>query len=544
MIKRSIGILLALIMAFVLVGCNSKTTELSSNDATKKPSATEEVETSNFNETGMPIVNEPITLTAVFNSHPNTIDFAEMESFQMLEKKTNIKLDVEAVRSGWAEKKSLILAGGTLPDIFFGQGLNDDDILNNKSFFVNLVPLIDKYGSNIQLMFAEEPTTKRISTVPGTGEIFGLPNVRPFRPKVGDSWFINTEWLQNVGMELPTTLEEFSAVLTAFKEQDANGNGDANDEIPLNFDTSGMHFTWKANILGAFGLSSDKFASKAQVRDGNVQLIPAQEGYKEAVKYMHDLYSNGLVNPEVFTQSNYYTVGKADDASKVGVGVQWQAATLFGQWAAQYEVLPPLAGSDGTRQITQNPMNIRLNKNVFSITTANKYPEATMRWVNELYTEEMSIQMFFGSIGPAIEETANGYHVLDPPEDSGLSAGSWKWTMAPADRAPMYCSYALEKKTTVPQFHLTKLDYDKVVEPYVEPVEHSFPMVMWTPDVTEELAILKNDIFTYVDNKTADWIINGGVEDQWDEYITQVKAMGSERLVEIYQKAYDSFMAN
>ena len=256
---------------------------------------------------------------------------------------------------------------------------------------------------------------------------------------------------------------------------------------------------------------------------------------------MHDLYVNGLVYPEAFTQSNYYATGKAEDNAQLGVGVAWQAAVITGKWADQYVVLPPLAGPDGTRQITQNPMNIRMTKNVLSITSANQYPEATMRWADEFYDEEMSIQMFFGSIGPAIEKTDDGYTVLDPPADSGLAAGPWKWTAAPADRAPLYCSYDLEAKTTVPQFHMTKLDYDKVVEPFVEPEDHSFPMVMWTPDVTEELAILRNDIFTFVDNKMAEWIIEGGVEEEWDSYIQQVNAMGLPRLLEIYQEAFDSY---
>lgn len=44
--------------------------------------------------------------------------------------------------------------------------------------------------------------------------------------------YINTKWLENLGLEMPTTLEEPHSVLVAFKEQDANGNGDPTTKSP------------------------------------------------------------------------------------------------------------------------------------------------------------------------------------------------------------------------------------------------------------------------------------------------------------------------
>ena len=65
------------------------------------------------------------------------------------------------------------------------------------------------------------------------GHIYTLPGKKPLRPKGCDTPFINKAWLDRLGLEMPTTVDEWYEVLKAFKEQDANGNGDPNDEIPL-----------------------------------------------------------------------------------------------------------------------------------------------------------------------------------------------------------------------------------------------------------------------------------------------------------------------
>lgn len=538
--KRILALTMAvgLSMTSLLAGCTKQET------AKKEEVATQEVK-ENFNATGYPIVNEPITLEVMFNSHPNTLELNEIPFFKELEKKTNIKLKVEAIRSGWSEKKNLVLASGSLPDIFFGEGLTDTDLLTNKEFFVDMSKYIDTYAPNIKTMFSEEPMAEKIAKVPDSGEIYGLPNVRPFRPQVGDTWFINKVWLDNLGLEKPQTLDEFYNVLKAFKEQDANGNGDPNDEIPFNFNTPqypvNQYFTWKG-LLGSFGVTNDRFNDNVMVRDGQVKFVPAEEGYRDAVAYMHKLYSEGLIYPEAFTQDNYNKSGRTPDVAQLGVAIHWQESVVFGDWAKEYEVLPPMEGPNGHRQVVTDPTKIRMKKNTFSISSSNENVEATMRWINELYDPEASLQLFFGSIGPCIEKTADGYKVLDPSEESGLDAGSWKWTNAPADRGPMYVSHGIQELTTIPDFHHIKLNYETEYEQYFEPESNTYPMVIWTPDVSEELATLKNDIGTYASTKMAEWIVNGGVEEEWDKYIKDINNMGLDRYLEIYQESYDNFM--
>lgn len=220
--KKLLTILLVIVLLMGVLGAcgqnNATETESTNpNDATETTTendteAIEEIE--NFNETGLPIVNDSITLTAIFVSNELTDDIDTLPMFEKLEEKTNINIDWEIIRSGWDEKKATILASGDLPDIIWGQGITDADIVNNSGFFVDMVPYIDEYCPNIQNVFTEVPEVLKTSLFPD-GEIYGLPYIGGLRPSCNEGFIINKTWLDNLGLEVPTTIDEFTGVLRA-----------------------------------------------------------------------------------------------------------------------------------------------------------------------------------------------------------------------------------------------------------------------------------------------------------------------------------------
>ena len=110
----------------------------------------------NFNPTGYPIVSEPITLTIVAQHDiaKGQKKYSEMELFKALEKKTNIKINwIEIPGSAWAERKNLIFASGDLPDAFWGNGIDDTDIIANMDNLVAMNDLINAYCPNIKKVF-------------------------------------------------------------------------------------------------------------------------------------------------------------------------------------------------------------------------------------------------------------------------------------------------------------------------------------------------------------------------------------------------------
>lgn len=531
-LKRVSLLLIATLTLTSFAGCGKVAEEEGSKPETEQV-ATDD---SNFNETGMPIVNEPVELTVM------TMRWGDMgDSFKQnqwlidLEEKSNVKINwVVASSNDWGEQKSILLAGGELPDIFLGSGtLNDDDILKNPEFFLPLDDLIEKHMPNYKHAMDTYPAYAANTTFPD-GNIYSLAKNLPARPMTRNHPIINKTWLDNLGLEIPDTYEDLEKVLRAFKEQDANGNGDPNDEIP--FSSNGdIH----VDLLNPFGIT-DINETSMSILDGEAFFFPTSERYKEAIKWVRDLYADGIIDPELFTQDDSMLTGKYVDeaAPLVGLTFQWTPDAVMGKWSDQYVAIPPLVGPDGKRYAGGDKDGVfSIMRNEAVITTSCENPEVAARWLDEFYTNEASIQNFWGAIGTVITKNDDDtYSLNNPPE--GTSSDAWYWDQSFRDFGPKFIEPGFSDKIILNKESGDgfKLEISKISDEYVtEP----FPALIYTEEETEELAIIGTDIGGYVLQTRAKWIMDGGIEEEWDEYIDQLNAMGLERLIEIRLDAYN-----
>jgi len=345
---------------------------------------------------------------------------------------------------------------------------------------------------------------------------------------------INKTWLDNLGLEIPDTYEDLAKVLKAFKEQDANGNGDPNDEIP--FSSNGdIH----VDLLNPFGIT-DINETSMSILDGEAFFFPTSERYKEAIGWVHSLYADGSIDPEIFTQDDSMLTGKYVDESAplIGLTFQWTPDSVMGKWSDQYVAIPPLAGPDGQRYAGGDKDGVfSIMRNEAVITTACKNPEVAARWLDEFYTNEASIQNFWGAIGTVINKNDDGTYILNTPPE-GTSADAWYWDQSFRDFGPKFVDPDFTDKIILNKDSGDgfKLEISKLSDQYVtEP----FPSLIYTEEETEELAIIGTDIGGYVLHMRAKWIMDGGIEEEWGEYISQLNAMGLERLIEIRMDAYN-----
>ena len=102
--------------------------------------------------------------------------------------------------------------------------------------------------------------------------------------------YINTQWLERLGLEMPTTMEELKAVLIAFRDQDANGNGDPNDEIPFDFCDS-FNKTQLINCAASWGLPLYNGGSVFYDFDdaGNVVGAINTDAYRSFLEFFYEL---------------------------------------------------------------------------------------------------------------------------------------------------------------------------------------------------------------------------------------------------------------
>ncbi|MGZ7440778.1 extracellular solute-binding protein [Paenibacillus sp. TH7-28] len=520
-------LLLSAALAFGLAGCGGG----SGNSGSSEESGP----ASGFNQAGLPIVNEPVTLKVLTMRWGNMGDtFTQNQWLKDLENSTNVKIEWQVVSSNdWNEQKSIMLASGTLPDVILGDAtLSDSDIISNLSYFRPLDDYIEQYMPNLKAAMEESPELKKISTFPD-GKIYSLPAKQPASPKSTRQPVINKMWLDKLGLQVPDTIDDLHAVFKAFKEQDPNGNG-KKDEIP--YSETGL-----GTLLDPFGVT-DLNGNNMMIKDGQPVFIPASEEYKAGIKWAHQLYAEGLIDKELYTQDSSMTSAKQQnmDAPIVGFSYQWTPDAVFGQWGKQYAAIPPIAGPDGQRYQNGNPNGNGLSRNQLLITTFCKNPEVAARWADQFYTNEASIQNFWGAIGTVISKNADGtYTLMDPPE--GTSADAWYWEQSLRSFGPKYVSPSFEEKLILnPEAgDGLKLEIDKLGSNYVTT---PFPNVMYTVEEFQELPTLTTDIDSYVAAMRAAWVTKGGIDENWEAYMKKLNDMGLEKLMKIRTEAYNRYI--
>ena len=155
---------------------------------------------------------------------------------------------------------------------------------------------INKYAPNYKRYLAEYPEMRRVSTL-ADGGIYSFATIDK---NGGDSakQYINQQWLENLGLEMPTTTDELYSVLKAFKEQDPNGNGRA-DEIPMSL-ISGDGT--KNFLMSAFGYTTTGI--EVDINTDEIVYVPETDNYREYLKYCNRLYAEGLLDKSMYSNKD------------------------------------------------------------------------------------------------------------------------------------------------------------------------------------------------------------------------------------------------
>lgn len=480
------------------------------------------------------------------------IDYLTEGIMQQLADKHGINIEWEVYyNADWTEQKSLLLASGDLPDAFFGSiCLTSADVSQNKDYFLDLTDLIAENMPNFVNAMEEAPELRAVAT-DRDGKIYSLPKKLPLRPEVcGTCLYINQEWLDNLGLEMPTTLDELTAVLKAFATEDADGDGDPTNEIGYtNAAGQSVLSGDLRNILFPFGTMvsrSDNYMGLN--REGTPVFMPMEENYKEAVVWMHDLYESGVLDPEYFTQESSMATAKrqAEGGSQVGLITGWTADAEAGINASQFTVLEAVEGPDGNHYVENASNYLDISDRELLITTSCENPEKLLQWADDFYTDLVALQTFYGSIPDCITENEDGtYEVLSPADGSSLDTSAWSNSMR--DFGPKYMTDEFAAKISLPadQGDGIKLAEDAVNGKYVTDDKNvGLPALQYTEEELSTITMYGTDIYSYCEAQYAHWVVDGGVEEEWDSYIEQLKQMGVEELLAAHTSAYEAYLAN
>ena len=452
----------------------------------------------------------------------------------ILEKETGIKVNIENYAYDIAkEKYSLALSSGDYADCIGGWCLSDTDILKYGVGMGTFVPLEDYFKKdcpNIEAILDLEGVRDAM-TAPD-GHIYSIPYVCE-APKVDFNPYINTKWLKNLGLEMPKTTDELHDVLVAFKEKDANGNGDPNDEIPLSFDPDNKHIGY---LCGYFGMPVDIYGFTMQ---GDKLVFGANtDEYKKGIEWLHSLYAEGLIDPETFTQDK--ATWKAKGGQNVyGVAMMFSSADIMPYPAGtepDWSPLPVLSSPD-----CQNPIWLKSSygttvyKNQVVVTDNAKDPAMICKWWDNVFGLENSLQTQKGPLDVTLFKDGDKYKAIDITTLSEADQTKYSWGNLWPQSLPKYVPAGFKFEEENPIY-----DEKPVVDKeYANQLTESIIPPYWaSEDDAETIADLQAPIKDYIDQKAAEWISGqSDIETDWDSYCQQLNNLGLQKYVEIRQKS-------
>ncbi|MFV0400756.1 MAG: hypothetical protein ACK5LX_09105 [Oscillospiraceae bacterium] len=550
----------------------SESAEAPSSDAAEDSAETPAGD-ANLTEPGtFPIVNERVSISLFVHPTPERkveTYAADKNLFtQWYQDYTNVELNFVMAPSAndITTTLSTLMASGETPDILLSNNFSPEQqmLYGEQEIIMDISQLVENNAPNIKNFWDTNPQIKNAVTFPG-GKVYAVnsESIDP-RDMVWNKMFVYKPWLDELGLEVPTTTDEFYETLLAFKNNDPNGNGQA-DEIPLIGNTSWVAWNPMVYLIDPFTYVQDFGTGSAPaagpnlfIENGALYSAFQQEGYKEGLRYVAKLYAEGLIAPETFTMSDmgtYRTVA-SQEPNIVGFMPSHAAYTAAEVHADDFVMMGPLKGPDGTINATR--INTITNGGVvFSADT--EYPEVCIRIVDGLMTEEVCLRAYTGEEGFEWEMAKEGATTLDgkPAKYHNMNSGS---TYDPEKIRPNVVwpivinlrgeSVANKWYTDLWDFDETSSRYDIDLNtwteeqylPYLPSEDKLLPVNLVIPtDTSAELSDL-SALITETNNR---WVMSfvlgqADIDGQWDAFQAELEAIGLPRFIEIYQSAYDA----
>lgn len=472
---------------------------------------------------------------------------------------------------GGQEKLSLILAGGEYPDVFMNCPFTPDMVAKYGTSEEILMPLDDYIGKitpNLDEALKKlEPQGITLDVIRQMdGKIYALPifDTCQHCEYSAKMWYY-LPFMEQLGIadKMPTTTDEFYETLKKVKETDLNGNGEA-DEIGM-IASDGPSVAWNARaeifLMNAF-IYYNYDENGRYVEDGTIKSSVTSDAFKEGLKYVNKLYSEGLLYEGSLTQDGATAMAIIESEEPVAAfapgGFTGVIANLGGERAAGFRPLEPLKGPEGV-QTAARYLQVPTGGNAaaYILSSTCKDPEAAIKYADFMYSKEstLSVRGGLGLEGEGWEDAAEGEKGFDgkpsvwkikkawndqnPQNESWLALGVWDYTTL---RASQSITQGLDKWTLEGNEWQLYDTTEKLYAPHKSATCDSVPPVNFTVEEAEELATIKTDLFTnsYFDTARFDFISGSkNFEADWDEYVKYMDENGNTRMIEIYQTAYD-----
>jgi len=428
------------------------------------------------------------------------------------------------------EAFTLMMSTGDMADIVQYLGRDYFNEYGAEGAFAPLNDLIDKYAPNYKAFLERNPDVKKAITNED-GTIYCMMTAEPEGVIASQGWLVRQDWLDKLGLKAPTTVEEMHDVLKAFVENDPNGNG-IKDEVGY---LNRLNSEAMDPLLALWDARSGFY-----VDDNKICYGPVEEAYGTAYSNIAKWYAEGLIDKEIYTRGSK-SRDKLFGENLGGMTHDWFGSTcqfndMLKESNPEFKLVPflPPAGKE-----VKSRGGLTVGSAV-GISAASPNKELAMKWIDFWFSKTGSRLINYGLEGVH-------YDMIDgiPTfKDSVLNNKETVLTQlnrAGAQRGPLFVQdFNYEKQWLNTEALKGIEEYEKsgLIEP-------KFPVLNFTEEEQREIEKYMNDINTYVSECSQKWVLGSvDCEAEFDEYVENLKKLNVERVVELYQNAYDRYVEN
>ena len=559
--KKLISVLVLAAMLLSLVGCGG------GGETTKQEGAGIDSLVADYGfqwtDTSAPIVNEKgaeeLSFSIYSSKNASALDYNDMKIMQDLFASTNVNVFWENVsESVYSQQKNLIFGNADdRPDAIYHAGMSSGEIIKYAKRKVP-VPISDylEYMPNFSKILEERPDIKAQLINVEDGKIYSLPRIEEMGLLQNPNLlFLNKVWAQaaieagavtgltaaDLTDGINITAAQMEQILTYFRDNDMNGNGDAADERPLSF----VYNNWQGNqcdLYGMFGLN-DNLEHRIIV-DGKVTYTVQDVRFKEATNFIANWVTNGLIDQVSFEQSQDNFLANGKGLETYGAFYWWESETVVSN-PENYIVCNPLIGPNGDQTVcVSNNPEVGTGEVIIFSDCANV--EVLLAYFDRFYAPEISAQINYGPIGIVYEEEKDASGMLVQKEvPEGMTTDELRLQNAPL--GIIYLSdYAWNNVVHMePRAQLRLERLALVATPFIPEGVEPCPNLQFTLEELNTLSNYETNLNDYIRTNLIGWLLKGGVSDaQWDAFQNDLN--GKVQLAEIqqvYQAAYDRYIS-
>lgn len=442
-------------------------------------------------------------------------------------------------------------AGTNLPDFANVTQLDDSTILNyvDMGMFLSVTELLEEGDGTAKAFFTDGKgaISNRLNTTED-GNVYWISQIQAttYDGKPGSTCMgvnIRKDWLDALGLAMPTTADEFYQAIKAFQENDMNGNGQKDEVIAINA------VTFHNGIAQWFGLVGETTASFV-IEEGVVTSPWYQEGVKEYFTFMNKLASENLLDTSLLGLS---TADQLDQriAENRGSAIYtyamqtWYEPSVAAE-GAFYLQIPPIPGAEGITPVNAiEPPNLSYNRWAFTRDCKDRVAAAAL--LDILCSEDYMTLTQWGIEGETFEVVNGERKLLDvalnanweKAANAGTTIGDSLWangSIFPKRRfVPMENEMSVVPEAKA-EFQRSVIDY----HPTIPLGNSNYYPVMTKAQVERRLELL-TDLKTRADELATQLILGQASLDNWDSYIDELNALGLQEIVDIDQTLLDRF---